>query len=209
MPAKPKIVLATHNEHKREEFQTLLPELELISAKSLNLPEPDETGTTFHANALIKAEAAATKANLPALADDSGIACLGLNGAPGIYSARWAGPGGDFAHAMQRIRDELTAKYSTFEAADRRAQFIASLCLAFPDGAHTFFDGITDGEVLSTPKGTNGFGYDPIFLPQGQTQTFGEMTPAAKHALSHRARAVTLLQDWLATPSTLQQRLFS
>jgi XTP/dITP diphosphohydrolase len=207
MRDRAKVILATHNAHKVAEFQAMLPEIELLSAANVGLPEPEETGHTFQENALIKALAAARATALPALADDSGIAVRGLDGAPGIYSARWAGTGGNFAPAMQRIIDELGRRSGGFANADRHAAFVASLCLAFPDGIHQFFDGIVEGEIVEIPRGESGFGYDPIFLPAGQTRTFGEMPAAEKNAQSHRARAIALLRAWLDKPSQLRERL--
>jgi XTP/dITP diphosphohydrolase len=161
--------------------------VETVGAAALGLPEPEETGTTFEANAQLKAVAAANASGLPALADDSGLAVAALGGAPGIYSARWAGPQKDFAAAMQRIERELAGK------PDRRAAFVAVLALAWPDGAVEIFCGEVQGTLVFPPRGTHGFGYDPIFVPEGGHQTFGEMTAAAKHAISHRARAFAKL----------------
>jgi XTP/dITP diphosphohydrolase len=188
-----RLVLATHNEGKRREFATLLEPygIELTTAAALRLPEPEETGATFAENASLKAIAAACASGLPALADDSGLAVLGLGGAPGIYSARWAGRDRDFTAAMRRVRDEIVAVYGTFAAADRRAAFIACLCLAWPDGSAKVYEGRVEGEVLAEPRGDYGFGYDPIFLPSGEARTFGEMAPQEKQRLSHRARAFT------------------
>ena len=158
---------------------------EVVSAAALGLPEPEETGTTFVANAALKARAAAAAARLPALADDSGLVVDALGGAPGIYSARWAGPMKDFAVAMKRVEDELQAK----GAADRSAHFTAVLALCWPDGHCETFEGRVDGRLVWPPRGDRGFGYDPIFVPDGHRQTFGEMEPSAKHAISHRAVA--------------------
>jgi XTP/dITP diphosphohydrolase len=153
------------------------------------LPEPDETGTTFRENAELKARAAAIAANLPALADDSGFAVDALNGDPGLYSARWAGPNKDFNFAMRRVEDELKGK------TDRRAHFICALSLAWPDGHCETFEGAVHGQVTFPARGTKGFGYDPIFIADGYTVTFAEMDPAAKHAISHRAAAFRQLVD--------------
>ncbi len=166
----------------------------MVSAGALGLPEPEETGDTFVANALIKARAAAAVAGLPALSDDSGICVDGLDGAPGIYSARWADKGGDFAGAMARIRSELEARAV---AMPWRAHFVSALALAWPDSHVETFEGRVDGELTFPPRGTRGFGYDPIFVPDGHSRSFGEMSAEEKHglpaddslALSHRARA--------------------
>ena len=157
----------------------------MTAAGDLGLPEPDETGTTFAANAKLKALASATGAGLPALADDSGLVVDALSGDPGIYSARWAGPGKDFALAMQKVEDALQAKGAT----NRNAHFFAALALAWPDGHVELFEGRVDGTVVWPPRGTRGFGYDPMFVPKGHTQTFGELDPSYKHSISHRADA--------------------
>ena len=181
------LVIASHNAGKAREIAELLVPFEVgvISAAALNLPEPEETGTTFVANAELKARAAAAAAALPALADDSGLVVEALDGAPGIFSARWAGPTKDFAIAMKRVEDALQAKGS----ADRRAHFICALALCRPDGHSETFEGRVDGTLVWPPRGEKGFGYDPIFMPNGYSQTFGEMEPPAKHAISHRADA--------------------
>jgi XTP/dITP diphosphohydrolase len=182
-----RLVIASHNAGKAREIAELLApfDVAVVSAAALSLPEPEETGTTFIANAELKARAAATAAALPALADDSGLVVEALDGAPGIFSARWAGPTKDFAIAMKRVEDELHAKGT----ASRRAHFIAALALCWPDGHCESFEGRVDGTLVWPPRGGQGFGYDPIFLPDGYRQTFGEMAPAAKHAISHRADA--------------------
>ena len=174
------------------------------------LAEPDETEDTFEGNALIKARAAAEGSGLPALADDSGLEIDALDGAPGVYSANWAGPGKDFALAMQRVHDELVAAgvwKKKFKPA--KANFISVLCLAWPGGKHKFFEGTVKGHVVWPPRGGNGFGYDPMFVPKGGEQTFGEMEPAAKYAISHRTRAFEKFKskclahlDVLAAPGT-------
>ena len=181
-----RLVLATHNQGKVREFEALLAPhgIILVPAASLGLPEPEETGATFAENAAIKARAAARASGLPALADDSGLVVRGLGGAPGVHSARWAAPGRDFAPAMRRVIDGLAAG-----TGDRRAAFVAVLCLAFPDGAESLYEGRVEGEIAPEPRGTGGFGYDPIFVPEGHDRTFGEMTPDEKRRLSHRARA--------------------
>ena len=180
-----KLVIASHNPGKVGEIADLLQPhgVEILSAADLSLPEPEETGETFQANAELKALAAATAASLPALADDSGVSVDALGGAPGIYSARWAGPKKDFAMAMQRVERQLG------HDADRRAHFVCVLSLAWPDGHVDSFEGQVHGRLVWPPRGDRGFGYDPIFLPDGRSQTFGEMDPAGKHAISHRAEA--------------------
>ena len=195
-----RVVAATHNKGKLREIRDLVAPhgIETVSAGDLGLPEPEETGDTFVANALIKARAAAERSGWPALSDDSGICVVGLDGAPGIYSARWAGKSGDFMPAMERIRSELEAKG---EAKPWRAYFISALAIAWPDGHVETFEGRVDGDLTFPPRGTAGFGYDPIFVPDGHTRSFGEMTAEEKHglpkddslALSHRARAFQLL----------------
>ena len=180
-----RLVIASHNPGKLREIAELLSAhgIETVSARSLGLPEPEETGQSFAANAAIKALAAATAAELPALADDSGLAVAALDGRPGIRSARWAGPDRDFGKAMARVERALTGKD------DRSACFICALCLAWPDGHHEVFEGRIDGKLVWPPRGDRGFGYDPIFRPAGYEITFGEMEPRSKHAMSHRARA--------------------
>ncbi len=189
------LVLATHNKGKLAEFRSLLEPrgITVVSAGELGLPEPEETGTTFAENARLKAEAAARASRLLALADDSGLEVRGLGGAPGVHTARWAGPERDFRVAMRRVRDELVARFGSWEAADKRAAFVAVLCLARPGGEVRLFEGRVEGEVAPEPKGEAGFGYDPIFIPDGETRTFGEMLFVEKQALSHRARAVRAL----------------
>ena len=179
------MVLASHNPGKLREFAALLGPvgIKLVSVAALGLPEPDEDAADFAGNARIKAVAAATASGLAALSDDSGFCVAGLGGAPGVHSARWAGPSKDFAGAMQQVHQRLG------DTADRRAWFVAALCLAWPDGHTATFLGRTDGAVVWPPRGDKGFGYDPMFLPGGTQATFGEMEPDAKHAVSHRARA--------------------
>lgn len=179
------LVIASHNPGKVREIDDLLRpfKVSVHSAGALGLPEPEETGTTFEANAELKALAAARGSGKPALADDSGLCVVALNGDPGIYSARWAGPSKDFALAMRKVEDALAGKN------DRRGFFVAALSLAWPDGHVETFRGEVHGSLVWPPRGTRGFGYDPIFLPEGGTQTFGEMEPATKHAISHRAIA--------------------
>jgi XTP/dITP diphosphohydrolase len=178
------LAIATHNPGKLVEIAALLAPFGIAttSAAALGLPEPEETGATFEENAALKALAVATASGLPALADDSGLVVPELGGAPGIRSARWAGPGRDFTAAMRRVENELGSR-------DRAASFVAVLALAWPDRHVELFRGEVEGRLTFPPRGTRGFGYDPIFVAQGCAQTFGEMDPAAKHAISHRAVA--------------------
>lgn len=184
-----KLVIASHNLGKVREIRELLAPfgIAVISAGELGLPEPEETGDTFEANAELKALAATRGAKLPALADDSGVVVPALGGAPGIYSARWAGPNKDFPAAMREIEARL-ARAGAHEA-DRAASFVAVLALAWPDDHLETFRGEVHGRLVWPPRGDKGFGYDPMFVPDGHRLTFGEMEPAAKHAISHRARA--------------------
>ena len=186
-----KLVLATHNPGKVRELAELLQPhaITVFSAAELGLPEPVEDSPDFAGNARIKGLAAARGSSLPALADDSGFCVATLGGAPGVLSARWAGPGKDFAPAMARVHAELG------DAADRRAWFVCALCLGWPDGHTDTFIGRVDGDVAWPPRGGHGFGYDPVFVPRGSVLTLGEMTPPEKHALSHRTRA---FEQWLA-----------
>ena len=180
-----RLVVASHNPGKVREIDDLLRpfDAEPVSAGELGLPEPVEDGLTFVANAVLKAEAAATRSGLPALSDDSGLAVAALDGAPGIYSARWGGPKKDFQHAMQRVQEEVG------DNPDRTAQFVCVLALAWPDGHVETFEGTVDGTLVWPPRGDRGFGYDPMFLPVGRDETFGEMDQAHKHTISHRADA--------------------
>jgi len=180
-----KLVLASHNPGKLREIEALLQPhgIAVVSAGALGLPEPEENAPDFAGNARIKAVAAATASGLPALSDDSGFCVAALCGAPGVYSARWAGPAKDFAAAMASVNER------TVDSPDRRAWFIAALCLAWPDGHTETFLGRVDGATVWPPRGDKGFGYDPMFVPVGGQQTFGEMEPNDKHAVSHRARA--------------------
>jgi len=182
-------VIATHNKGKLREIAELLRgfAVEPVGAPALGLPEPEETGASFEANAALKARAAAKASGLPALADDSGLAVAALGGEPGIHSARWAGPKRDFALAMAEVEWRLQGK------SDRGAAFVAVLALAWPDGHAEIFRGEVRGHLVFPPRGTRGFGYDPIFVPEGHAITFGEMEPAAKHAISHRAHAFNKL----------------
>ena len=186
-----RLVVASHNPGKvREILDLVAPHgLSVVSAGELGLPEPEETGATFADNARLKALAAARAAVLPALADDSGIEVEALGGAPGIYSARWAGPSKDFSLAMRRVADELRARDAWSSPPGPRANFTAALCLARPDGETMVFEGKVHGHLVWPPRGTRGFGYDPMFVPDGHAVTFGEMEPDTKHAISHRARA--------------------
>jgi XTP/dITP diphosphohydrolase len=206
MPHRPiagRLVIATHNPGKLAEMRDLLAiyGVEAISAGELGLPEPEETGTTFRANARIKAQAAAKAANMPAFADDSGLAVDALDGQPGIHSARWAGPDKDFRGAMNQIQS-LLMECGAKAPERRRGHFVSALCVAWPDGHVEEFEATVDGTVVWPPRGTMGFGYDPLFLPDGQTKTFGEMSSEDKHGLppkgrglSHRARAFLKLAD--------------
>ena len=180
-----KLVIASHNAGKVREIGELLAGFgtEVVSAGTLGLDEPEETGDSFVANAELKARAAALASGLPALADDSGLAVEALSGAPGIYSARWAGPDKDFPRAMAKVQSALGGEK------DRSARFVCALSLAWPDGHCETFEGVVDGEIVWPARGSQGFGYDPIFLPVGGSLTFGEMEPEAKHAISHRADA--------------------
>jgi XTP/dITP diphosphohydrolase len=202
-----RLVIATHNAGKLREMRELLAPygIAAVSAAELALPEPEETGTTFRENAVLKAKAATAASGWPSFADDSGLAVDALDGAPGVYSARWAGPGRDFGHAMRKVEDELQARGATTPA-QRTAHFVSSLCVAWPDGHIEEFEARVDGTIVWPPRGSAGFGYDPVFLPAGHDRTFGEMTSEEKHGLpphglglSHRARAfLKLAQACLA-----------
>ena len=192
-----RIVIATHNPGKLREMRELLAPygIDAVSAGELNLPEPEETGTSFRGNARIKAKAAADTAALPAFADDSGLAVDALGGAPGIHSARWAGDDKNFARAMETI-DSMLKDHGADRPARRKAQFVSALCVAWPDGHLEEFEADVEGSLVWPPRGTAGFGYDPMFLPDSHSRTFGEMTADEKHGLppkgqglSHRARA--------------------
>ncbi|NOX81957.1 MAG: RdgB/HAM1 family non-canonical purine NTP pyrophosphatase [Alphaproteobacteria bacterium] len=182
-----RLIIASHNDGKIIEINALVAPfgIEAVSAKSLGLIDPEETGKTFAENAILKARAAADASNLPALGDDSGLAVAALDGAPGIYSARWAGEPRDFGYAMKKIEAKLRER----GAQDLSARFVCALCLAWPDGAEEVFEGEVKGTLTFPPRGDNGFGYDPIFIPDGYDITFGEMAPAEKHAMSHRTDA--------------------
>jgi XTP/dITP diphosphohydrolase len=186
-----KLVAATHNPGKVPEIAALLEgRFEIITAGQLGLPEPDETESTFVGNALLKARHAAELSGLPALADDSGLSVTALDGAPGIFSARWAGPTKDFAMAMKKVEERLDETSSD----DRSAWFTSALAVAWPNGPAVVVEGRVDGTLVFPGRGTRGFGYDPIFVPEGESLTFGEMEPAAKDAMSHRARAFAKLK---------------
>ena len=190
------LVIASHNLGKVREIGDLIEPFGVAvkSAGELGLAEPEETGSTFAENAELKARASAEGAGLPALADDSGLAVTALGGRPGIYSARWAGPDKDFRQAMARVEQELRAANGG-PGGDRSACFVCALTLAWPDGTVRTFQGQVDGTLTDPPRGERGFGYDPMFVADGQEITFGEMEPAAKHAMSHRARAFRQLVD--------------
>ena len=185
------LVIASHNPGKVREIADLLQPFgtEVTSAADLGLAEPIETGTTFAANAELKARAAAEASGQLALADDSGLVVAALAGEPGIHSARWAGPDKDFRAAMQKVEDELQGRN------DRRAHFACALALCWPDGNLEAFDGAVHGTLVWPPRGTEGFGYDPVFVTDGHDLTFGEMDPAEKHRISHRADAFRKLVD--------------
>ncbi|MBT6415912.1 RdgB/HAM1 family non-canonical purine NTP pyrophosphatase [Candidatus Puniceispirillum sp.] len=186
-----KLVIATHNQGKLPEIAAFLDGfgISLVSAGELGLDEPDETETSYIGNAILKARAAALASGLPALADDSGLAVAALNGDPGIYSARWAGPNKDFAQAMQKVEDALQASGSS----DRQAAFMCALSLVWPDGHDETVEGTVTGALVWPPRGQNGFGYDPVFVANGYDITFGEMDPDKKHAIGHRADAFAKL----------------
>jgi len=179
-----RLVIATHNPGKLAEMRELLSpyRIEAISALEMRLSEPEETGTTFAENARIKAQAAAKASGLPAFADDSGLVVEALDGAPGIHSARWAGPDRNFRRAMETIEEKLRAQGAT-NPDRRRAHFVSALCVAWPDGHLEEFEARVDGTLVWPPRGDKGFGYDPIFLPDGHTRTFGEMPSEEKHGL--------------------------
>jgi XTP/dITP diphosphohydrolase len=198
-----RLVIATHNPGKLAEMRELLQPygIDAVAAGELGLTEPDEGGTSFRANARIKATAAAKAAQLPAFADDSGLAVDALGGEPGIYSARWAGPEKNFRHAMQTIEDKLRER-AAVAPGQRGAHFVSALCVAWPDGHIEEFEATVDGTLIWPPRGEQGFGYDPMFLPDGHARTFGEMPSEEKHGLpprgkglSHRARAFVKLAE--------------
>jgi XTP/dITP diphosphohydrolase len=185
-----RLVIASHNQGKVTEIAALLTPfaIETVPAASLGIPEPEETGDSFEANAALKARAAAEASGLPALADDSGLVVPAIGGAPGIYSARWAGATKDFRTAMERVQRELAGR-------ERSARFVAVLALGWPDGRMELFRGEVAGALVWPPRGDRGFGYDPMFVPKGRVETFGEMEPAEKHKISHRAHAFAKLVE--------------
>jgi XTP/dITP diphosphohydrolase len=197
-----RLVVASHNPGKVKEIEELIAPfgIDAIGASALGLPEPEETGASFAENAKLKAEAAMQGSGLPALADDSGLAVAALDGAPGIYSARWAGPNKNFRIAMKRVEDELRTKGTR----DTRAYFVCALALAAPDAKTELFEGRVYGSLSFPPRGDKGFGYDPIFVPEGHRFTFGEMDPTKKHAISHRARAFAKFVRSAIAPGTEQ-----
>jgi len=188
-----RLVVATHNPGKLREIDALVAPhgLTVTTVGALGLPEPPETGTTFEENATIKAVAAATASGEPALADDSGVCVDAIGGDPGVYSADWAGPAKDFAAAMSRVQEELVAA-GAIAPEKRTARFVSVLCLAWPDGTTEYWRGEVAGHMVWPPRGSNGFGYDPMFVPEGHERTYGELTAAEKHGMSHRARAFAL-----------------
>jgi XTP/dITP diphosphohydrolase len=191
LPAGARLIAATHNAGKARELVELLDgRFSVTSAAELGLTEPEETETTFVGNALLKARLAADASGLIALADDSGLSATALDGAPGIYSARWAGPTHDFAMARAKLEDRLEA----IESNDRSAWFTCALALAWPQGAAIVVEGWVDGRLRFPPRGDKGFGYDPVFLPEGLDRSFGEMEAEEKFALSHRTRAFEKLK---------------
>lgn len=183
--ATERLVIASHNPGKIREIAALVEPyaISVIPAGELGLPEPEETGSTFTENAVLKARAAAEGSGFPALSDDSGLVVPALDGAPGIYSARWAGPDKDFSVAMRRVEQELASR------SDRRAHFVCALAVAWPEGHIETFEGRVNGSLVWPPRGDRGFGYDPVFVADGYDETFGEMDPAFKHRISHRADA--------------------
>ena len=198
-----RLVIATHNAGKLKEMRELLEPFNVaaVAAGTLGLPEPDETGSSFRANARIKADAAAQASGLAAFADDSGLVVDALDGAPGIHSARWAGENRDFRQAMEKVEGMLRER-DAFDPASRRAHFVSALCVSWPDGHREEFEATVDGSLVWPPRGDKGFGYDPIFLPEGEALTFGEMSSEDKHGLpprgrglSHRARAFLKLAE--------------
>ena len=195
LPRGASLVLASHNKGKLREIAELVEPfgLNVKSAGELGLPEPEETEPTFEGNALLKARAAADASGLPALSDDSGLCVTALDGAPGIYSARWAGEAKDFAAAMARVERELKEK----DAKDYSAKFVCALALAMPKGEHQIFLGEVQGTLTFPPRGTHGFGYDPIFVADEMNETFGEIDPDLKHSISHRAKAFAKLKQAL------------
>ncbi|NBB53028.1 RdgB/HAM1 family non-canonical purine NTP pyrophosphatase [Rhizobium sp. CRIBSB] len=190
-----RLVAATHNPGKAREIAALLDgDYRIVTAAEVNLPEPDETESTFVGNALLKARHAADASGEVALADDSGLSVAALDGAPGIFSARWAGPGKDFALAMQKVEERMDEIGAAHDPAGRRAWFTSALAVAWPEGPAVVVEGKVFGQVVFPPRGDRGFGYDPIFMADGHDLTFGEMDPVEKDAISHRARAFAMLR---------------
>ncbi|WP_370235727.1 MULTISPECIES: RdgB/HAM1 family non-canonical purine NTP pyrophosphatase [Henriciella] len=189
---KGRLVAATHNKGKVRELKDLFEPvgMEVVSAIDLDLPEPDETELTFAGNALIKARAACKATGAPALSDDSGLEVKALGGMPGVHTAIWAGEPRDFYVAMKKVEDLL----QDMQATDRSARFVSTLAVVWPDGHEAVFEGTVDGTLVWPPRGEKGFGYDPVFVANGETETFGEMDPAKKHAMSHRADAFRKLK---------------
>jgi XTP/dITP diphosphohydrolase len=202
LAAGDRLVVASHNQGKVREIMELIAPfgIKAVGAAELGLPEPEETGSSFASNATLKAEAATKDSGLPALADDSGLCVAALDGAPGIYSARWAGPAKDFRLAMKRVEEELRRS----ESHDVRASFVCALALAAPHAQTQIFEGRVYGSLTFPPRGQMGFGYDPIFVAEGYRMTFGEMVPAEKHAMSHRARAFAKFVNSAIVPGTEQ-----
>ena len=189
-----RLVIATHNQGKLREFSRILGSsfASIVTAGELGLPEPIESGTTFVENALIKARAAAALTQSAVLADDSGLCVTAIGGDPGLFSARWAGPNKDFKHAMRRVHDTLG------NSIDRSATFIAVIALVLPDGSPQIFEGRAHGTIVWPPRGDKGHGYDPVFMPDGETRTFAEMTEDEKNTISHRGKAIEKLLAWLS-----------
>jgi XTP/dITP diphosphohydrolase len=189
---KGRLVAATHNKGKVRELKDLFEPvgMEVVSAIDLDLPEPDETELTFAGNALIKARAACKATGAPALSDDSGLEVTALGGMPGVHTAIWAGEPRDFYVAMKKVEDLL----QDMQATDRSARFVSTLAVVWPDGQEAVFEGTVDGTLVWPPRGEKGFGYDPVFVANGETETFGEMDPKKKHAMSHRADAFRKLK---------------
>ena len=190
---EPTLIVASHNEGKVREIRELLKVFAITvkSAGELDLPEPDETEETYTGNAILKAKAAAVASGMPALADDSGFELMAINKAPGLYSARWAGPDKDFGFAMNTVNDAFIASGSD----NTHCRFVCALSIVWPDGHDETVEGIIDGDFVWPPRGENGFGYDPVFVLRGETKTFGEVDPEWKHSVSHRAKAFAQLLD--------------
>ncbi len=197
------LIVASHNEGKVREIRELLNMFAITvkSAGELNLPEPEETEDTYKGNAILKARAAAVASGHPALADDSGFELMAINKAPGLYSARWAGPNKDFNDAMQKVQDAFIASGSD----DTHCRFVCALSIVWPDGHDETVEGIIDGDFVWPPRGENGFGYDPVFKLRGEEKTFGEVDPDWKHSVSHRAKAFTQLLKTCFTETTKRQ----